>query len=466
MTNMKNIAKKIPPWAWAISGLLVGLVIAWIAIEYVSASGQPSNSVQSSAGNGQPATAETNPSNGSVPEPQANPSAVTNEELAQEETTNAQLQAAQNNATLAEETTQMMGMMGKTLDDYYNEVRSAQGIGSIPCMYGSQCETDFWVAFAEQALGENSLNLGIVGPKSEATYHSLTNSYTYVDAKKQLDELVFAPYGADVQSTDSDQVKISKILGFIDAHIHYEYDMSETPQAPAETLSFGSGDCKDFSILASAALVDAGIPSAIMRMKNVSGEGSGHAMILIQSSENLPLAESYADLTKYGLPAGRWWVIEPQYTLPEQTQNPSWFAEWEIVHAALVGQTSSGSSVSEASTDAQRVSDLHEVQNGLELYYNAKGVYPTGVSNWSELTNTIAAAHSGVTTLPNDPTRGATYGYASDGTTYVIGAELEDSNNAIQSSLTMPSGLSWMILPEGGQNGTTCGTAGLYCVNL
>ena len=420
--------KKIPPWAWAVSGLLVGVVFAWIAIEAITASGQPLNGSQSVNSGGQPA-AQSGPSAGAAPQIQANANTATNEQLAQAQAENARLQAAQNQASLAVETTQMMGMMGKTLSDYYGEVMDAQGLGQLWCLIGSQCETNFWAAFAQQALGEDSLKSAAADSKIEATYHTLTGSYTYVDAKKQLDELVFASYGADVQSSDSDEVKIEKILGFIDAHVHYGYDMRETPQAAAETLEQQSGDCKDFSILASAALADAGIPSAIMRMKNVSGEGSGHAMILIQSNDNLPLYGSYADLTKYGLSSGRWWIIEPQYTLVQQTENPSWFKQWEIVNAAMVGSgTASVQQAQGGDNDLQRIADMHEVQNALEAYFNKNGKYPVIANGtWATLQTTLIGAGIGINTVPNDP-NGGTYYYGTDanGTIYIVAAKLKN----------------------------------------
>lgn len=49
-------------------------------------------------------------------------------------------------------------------------------------------------------------------------------------------------------------------------------------------------------------------------------------------------AEYYSDLTQEGLPAGRWWVVEPQFTLAGQAQHSSWFAEWKMENAALVGR--------------------------------------------------------------------------------------------------------------------------------
>lgn len=297
-----------------------------------------------------------------------------------------------------------------------------------------------------------------------------------MDAKKQLDELVFSPYGAGVTNTDSDAIKINKILNFIDSNIIYQSDMQETPQSTGQTLTLQSGDCKDYSILASAAFADAGIPSAIMRMENVSGQGPGHAMVLIQSSENLPLYGYYSNLMSIGLPTGRWWVIEPQYTFVQQSQNPSWFTQWNIVNAAVVGQAVSGGSspaIPQASTDdtdEQLMADAGNIKGALELYYNDKGAYPTGVSNWSQLVS-ILAAQTGINsvTLENDLPQGMTYGYASNGTTYVLGVELEDPNDSPMqygSVTSMPSGLNWMILPEGGQNGTTCGTAGLYCADI
>ena len=83
-------------------------------------------------------------------------------------------------------------------------------------------------------------------------------------------------------------------------------------------------------------------------------------------------------------------------------------------------QTSPAPQQQQQNQNTQRTSDLSKLQNTLELYFNAKGTYPTGISNWSDLASAIAAAHIGVTTLSNDPAQGATYGYASNGATYVI----------------------------------------------
>ena len=223
--------------------------------------------------------------------------------------------------------------IGNTLQDYYNKIRDAQNLGSSSCPDASQCEVNFWAFLADDV---NS------GTNYETTYNALTGqqnsgsfSYAAVAAEKQLNNLVFASYAAAVAPSDSDAIKIKKILDFIDTNITYERDMRETPRAPAETLGLKSGDCKSYSILTSAALATAGIRSAVIRAEKTDATQS-HAMVLVQSDENLQLSEYYSDLTQFGLPAGRWWVIEPQYTFEEQQQHSDWFAQWKLIHAAQV----------------------------------------------------------------------------------------------------------------------------------
>jgi prepilin-type N-terminal cleavage/methylation domain-containing protein len=112
--------------------------------------------------------------------------------------------------------------------------------------------------------------------------------------------------------------------------------------------------------------------------------------------------------------------------------------------------------------DARRLSDLQEIQNGLELYYSKCGLYPgAGDAACTQAlpgaavkypagntlatfygavaTNIAAAGIAGLGNFPQDPTTGASYYYApnSNGaaangpaTAYVIGAKLENVNNA------------------------------------
>ncbi len=105
--------------------------------------------------------------------------------------------------------------------------------------------------------------------------------------------------------------------------------------------------------------------------------------------------------------------------------------------------------------DARRISDLRQVQNALELYFNANGVYPN-VPTWNNLQTTLAAAAIGVSNVPDDPKSGAHYQYVSDGATYVLGATLEDGNNPnLRDSIK--------INPI--QGGFSCGSP-VYCVSL
>ncbi len=79
--------------------------------------------------------------------------------------------------------------------------------------------------------------------------------------------------------------------------------------------------------------------------------------------------------------------------------------------------------------DARRVSDIHEVQNGLELYYNSKGFYPVAASTaWSNLVTALQGANVGVSSVPNDPNSTKTYNYGSGGSGmyYVLQAGLEN----------------------------------------
>lgn len=98
--------------------------------------------------------------------------------------------------------------------------------------------------------------------------------------------------------------------------------------------------------------------------------------------------------------------------------------------------------------DARRVSDLRQVQNGLELYFNRCGFYPgttncasgvagtyNSVAAWNTFKGILTGSGLGITNVPDDPTNSGNfyYRYASAGTppnTYVLGAQLEDTNSA------------------------------------
>lgn len=123
--------------------------------------------------------------------------------------------------------------------------------------------------------------------------------------------------------------------------------------------------------------------------------------------------------------------------------------------------------------DARRISDLQQIQNGLELYFNHCGWYPGGAncSAWSTtnggsnaafvsmgtaLTGTSAI---GVPTVPNDPTNVAPYQYeyaSASANSYTLAATLEDANNAALRN----------SIHSSNSNGVDCSASSTYCISL
>lgn len=115
----------------------------------------------------------------------------------------------------------------------------------------------------------------------------------------------------------------------------------------------------------------------------------------------------------------------------------------------------------QAGRDARRLSDIREMQNALELFYNKCGYYPGSISGgacstaavtggtWTGANGlaamlTASGAGLGISTIPSDPSANRTYGYgvAAGNTTYVVGAALEDANNSVFTGYTAPPGSS------------------------
>ena len=108
--------------------------------------------------------------------------------------------------------------------------------------------------------------------------------------------------------------------------------------------------------------------------------------------------------------------------------------------AVLVGL----SPVRSGARDSRRITDLRQAQNGLELYFNKCGYYPgpsqpagctgfgSAATDWAALTTAITGSNIGVNRMPSDPSGGKTYFYGANaaGSSYVIGAILEDANNS------------------------------------
>jgi hypothetical protein len=123
-----------------------------------------------------------------------------------------------------------------------------------------------------------------------------------------------------------------------------------------------------------------------------------------------------------------------------------------------------------AARDAKRISDLKQLQNDLQLYHDKCGYYPGAAESGSSCRGFVAYdsyAHMsaaligsglGITSVPHDPQTGKDYVYGTNaaGTSYTLGAQLEDlSNSAFQQSTNDRS------------NGVNCGQAvDRYCVKL
>ncbi len=115
--------------------------------------------------------------------------------------------------------------------------------------------------------------------------------------------------------------------------------------------------------------------------------------------------------------------------------------------------------------DARRITDLREVQNGLELYYTKYQKYPAvgGGDTWQSLKSALTNAGIGITSVPNDPlypdsNHPYSYAVTQDLQNYVLKTILEDSSNpALKDS------------PRGNVLGIMdCGASGTadYCVSF
>ena len=86
--------------------------------------------------------------------------------------------------------------------------------------------------------------------------------------------------------------------------------------------------------------------------------------------------------------------------------------------------------------DARRIADLHNVMNGLELYYAKNSNYPDE-SNWAGLSTVLTTGDIGVSRIPKDPLSSSPnsntyyYGASLDTQDYVLGAKLETDDAAL-----------------------------------
>jgi prepilin-type N-terminal cleavage/methylation domain-containing protein len=108
--------------------------------------------------------------------------------------------------------------------------------------------------------------------------------------------------------------------------------------------------------------------------------------------------------------------------------------------------------------DARRLSDLHEVQNGLELYYNKCGYYPgtaaagntcpaasnAATAGYADMSAALIGSNLDITQVPVDPTNSGThvYSYFTNGASaseYLLMTVLENGANSVFTSYTAPA---------------------------
>jgi len=170
-------------------------------------------------------------------------------------------------------------------------------------------------------------------PDVENKYEEITGTSLPQEAYNRMTDLIDF---IDISNTDSNTEKIRKILDFITTWITYQSDINNEFLFPMETITFRSGDCDDFSILAATLFEKVGIDSAIGLFQNNSLEKKRHSMVLVHLND---LEEYgywyYNDLTNFGLSSGKWIILEPQATIDRQTVE-NWIQKWGLIAAAEV----------------------------------------------------------------------------------------------------------------------------------
>jgi prepilin-type N-terminal cleavage/methylation domain-containing protein len=142
----------------------------------------------------------------------------------------------------------------------------------------------------------------------------------------------------------------------------------------------------------------------------------------------------------------------------------------------------------QAGRDARRISDLHEVQNGLELYYNKCGFYPGtaaagtctagnngATSGYTTMSAALVGSGLQITSIPQDPTNSTPhlYLFRTNGTTasqYVLATVLENAANTVFTSYTPLTAAQLTAYTSGDSlvpaGVTTACTAPEYCLTL
>jgi len=229
--------------------------------------------------------------------------------------------------------------VGTTLETYYEYVRA----NSITFGLLSMGEENWWiypnyynlsVTFTADLASHDIGNLWWPALDNACAYYNYTSEYSYQTSSRIMDQAMIL---ANISHSDSDAMKIDKVLAFINSIVHYENRMIDHMWFPCETLAFRSGDCTSFSILAAAMFERAGIKSAIAFFTNST---LGHHSMVLVHIDNLGSYTYwyYDDLTSYGLPKGKWIIIEPQFnSLAEyEARHYNWISYWSLVACAEI----------------------------------------------------------------------------------------------------------------------------------
>jgi prepilin-type N-terminal cleavage/methylation domain-containing protein len=116
--------------------------------------------------------------------------------------------------------------------------------------------------------------------------------------------------------------------------------------------------------------------------------------------------------------------------------------------------------------DARRLSDLRQIQNGLELIYAKMGAYPDDISNV-----TFSAANIGVSSVPKDPGTGVAYQYSKTSClkySYMLAATLDaDVTSNIYKDSAMPDcGMACASCSAGGSTPCSSNSSKVYCIGF
>lgn len=212
--------------------------------------------------------------------------------------------------------------MDSTTADYYQTLREEVGPQSASWSYGGsdwEDDVEFCADLARHDIGE------VYWETYDDYYFDATGAHAYNDAYNELLEIISL---AGVRSTDDDITQMAKILEFINLKVDYASDLEDKFFAPVETLAYGTGDCDDYSILATALFELVGVDSAVAFFSNAQDEG--HAMALVHLDDLGDYGYYYySDLVSLGLQAGDWIIIEPQDLISAQ-DDPQWIEQWDV----------------------------------------------------------------------------------------------------------------------------------------